>query len=102
MYWLGECAVSRRIPHREPHPSLSGSVERYPEFVAAVRRHFLQVDHLPVDRFSVAPHKLGEFGWERPLRFSSVRALGAGAFDAPVSEKHLTAGHEIVARAQGI
>src|ERR1019366_6557767 len=96
---LRECAIARRIPHGKPHPLLSGRVKRDTEFVTAEGPHSGQADDLAIHGLPVAPHQLGEFGRECPLRFRRVGPLRPGAFDAPVANQNFTAGHEEVPRA---
>src|SRR5216684_3826565 len=102
VHGLSKRAVSRRVPHGEPHPLLSRRIEWHAEFVAAMRRHCLHVDHLPVNCVSITPHQFRKFGREGPFRFRRIGTFCAGAFDTPVAEEHFAAGHKIVSGAQSI
>src|SRR3954447_12167196 len=102
MDWLCECAVAGGIPDCEAHPLFSRSIEGYAEFMAGERAHAGERDDLAVDRFSIAPDELCEFGWECPFHFGGVCALWSGAFDAPVAEEYFAAGHKIVAGAEHV
>src|SRR5947209_6105284 len=94
MNGLRQCAVSSRIPQSKTNPFLARGIEGQAELSASERSHILQTDQLAVHFSSVAPDQFSEFRRKRPLHLRVISFLFARTLNGPVSQKHLTTGHE--------